>query len=50
MEDKIRDIFETLEGAISYEDWSKVEEVRKGLLFILDELESDFPSNFDEDY
>ncbi len=50
MEDKIRDIFENLEEAISYEDWNKVEEVRKELLFILDELESDFPSNFDEDY
>jgi hypothetical protein len=50
MEDKIRDVFEKLEEAISYEDWNKVEEVRKELLFILDELESDFPSNFDEDY
>lgn len=50
MEDKIRDVFEKLEEAISYEDWNKVEEVRKELLFILDELESDFPSQFDEDY
>jgi hypothetical protein len=50
MEDKIRDILENLEEAISYEDWSKVEDVRKELLFLLDELESDFPSNFDEDY
>lgn len=50
MEDKVRDILENLEQAISYEDWVKVEEVRKELLFLLDELESDFPSNFDEDY
>lgn len=50
MEDKIRSIFENLEEAISYEDWNKVEEVRKELLFLLDELESNFPSNFDEDY
>ena len=50
MEDKIRNIFDNLEEAISYEDWNKVEEVRKELLFILDELESDFPSQFDEDY
>ena len=50
MEDKVRDILEHLEEAISYEDWSRVEDVRKELLFLLDELESDFPSNFDEDY
>ena len=50
MEDKIRSIFESLEDAISYEDWNKVEEVRKELLFILDEVESGFPSHFDEDY
>jgi hypothetical protein len=50
MEDKVRDILENLEEAISYEDWSRVEDVRKELLFLLDELESDFPSNFDEDY
>ena len=48
MENKIRNIFETLEEAISYEDWNKVEEVRKEILFLLDELESGFPSDFDE--
>tara|TARA_Y100000389_G_C17448586_1_gene513203 strand:+ start:2116 stop:2271 length:156 start_codon:yes stop_codon:yes gene_type:complete len=50
MEDKIRNILESLEGAISYEDWNTVEEVRKELLFMLDELESGFPSDYDEDY
>jgi hypothetical protein len=48
MEDKVRDILENLEISISYEDWNKVEEVRKELLFLLDELESDFPTY--EDY
>jgi hypothetical protein len=49
MEDRIRDILTTLEDAISYEDWTLVEDVRKELLFLLDEMESDFPS-FDEDF
>jgi hypothetical protein len=48
MENKVREILENLEEAISYEDWNKVEEVRKELLFLLDELESNFPSHFDE--
>lgn len=48
MEDKVREILENLEEAISYEEWNKVEEVRKELLFLLDELESNFPSHFDE--
>lgn len=50
MEDRVRDILEKLEEAISYEDWNKAEEVRKDLLFLVDDLESDFPSTFDEDY
>jgi len=50
MEDRVRDILEKLEDAISYEDWNSVEEVRKELLFLIDEMESDFPSNFDEDF
>jgi len=48
MENKVREILENLEEAISYEEWNKVEEVRKELLFLLDELESNFPSHFDE--
>lgn len=48
MEDKVREILENLEEAISYEEWNRVEEVRKELLFLLDELESNFPSHFDE--
>ena len=41
MEDRIREIMQKLEEAISYEDFNMVEEARKELLFILDELESD---------
>jgi len=50
MEDRVRDILDKLEEAISYEDWNIAEEVRKELLFLIDEMESDFPSNFDEDF
>ena len=42
MEDRIRNILSTLEEAISYEDWEQVEEARKELLFVLEDLESDF--------
>lgn len=49
--ERIREIMEKLEEAISYDDWSMVEEARKELLFLLDELESDFPSvSYDDDY
>jgi|TARA_B110000977_G_scaffold142930_1_gene181516 hypothetical protein len=47
MEDRVRQIMQKLEEAISYEDWNMVEEARKELLFLLDELESDFPQ-YDE--
>jgi alkylhydroperoxidase/carboxymuconolactone decarboxylase family protein YurZ len=51
MEDRIKEILEILEDAISYEDWSQAEEARKELLFILEDLESDFPTQaFEEDF
>jgi hypothetical protein len=51
MEDRIREILDTLEDAISYEDWSLAEDARKELLFVLEDLESDFPTqNFEEDF
>jgi len=51
MEDRIREILDTLEEAISYEDWTQAEEARKELLFLLEDLESDFPTqNFEEDF
>ena len=49
MEDRVRSILTTLEDAISYEDWTQAEEARKELLFLLDEMESDFPT-FEEDF
>lgn len=49
--ERIREIMEKLEEAISYDDWGMVEEARKELLFLLDELESDFPNvSYDDDY
>jgi hypothetical protein len=42
MEDRIRNILSRLEDAISYEEWEQVEEARKELLFVLEDLESDF--------
>ena len=51
MEERIREILDILEDAISYEDWSQAEEARKELLFLLEDLESDFPTqNFEEDF
>ena len=51
MEDRIREILDILEEAISYEDWSQAEEARKELLFLLEDLESDFPTqNLEEDF
>jgi hypothetical protein len=44
MENKIKEILERLEDAISYEDWNGVEDSRKELMFLLEELQSDFPS------
>ena len=42
MEDRIRDIMQKLEEAISYEDFNMVEEARKELLFLL-EISKGFP-------
>jgi hypothetical protein len=51
MEERIREILDILEEAISYEDWSQAEEARKELLFLLEDLESDFPTqNLEEDF
>jgi hypothetical protein len=43
VENKIKDIIEMLEDAISFEDWGKVEEAQKELTFIFEEMESTFP-------
>ena len=43
MENKIRDVIEMLEDAIAFEDWRKVENARKELTFLFEEIESSFP-------
>jgi len=49
--ERIRDILDKLEEAISYEDFTIVEEARKELIFLLEDLESDFPNiSYDDDY
>jgi len=49
--ERIRDILGKLEEAISYEDFTLVEDARKELIFLLEDLESDFPNiSYDDDY
>ena len=43
VENKIKDIIDMLEDAISFEDWSRVEEAQKELTFIFEEMQSTFP-------
>jgi hypothetical protein len=43
VENKIKDIIEILEDAISFEDWARVEDARKELTFLYEEMESTFP-------
>lgn len=43
MENKIKDVIEMLEDAIAFEDWRKVENARKELTFLFEEIESSFP-------
>ena len=50
MENKIKNIIEMLEDAISFEDWKVVEEARKELTFLFEEIESSFPMDeYDEE-
>jgi hypothetical protein len=48
--ERIKEIVDSLEDAIAYDDMGAVEDARKELIFILEDLESDYPSNFDEDF
>ena len=49
--ERLEEINEMLENAISYEDLDMVEEARKELLFLIQDLDSDLPnSSFDDDY
>lgn len=43
MENKIKDVIEMLEDAIAFEDWRRVEDARKELTFLFEEIESSFP-------
>jgi len=49
--ERIKDILDKLEEAISYEDFTIVEDARKELIFLLEDLESDFPNvSYEDDY
>jgi hypothetical protein len=43
VENKIKDIIEMLDDAISFEDWARVDEAQKELTFLFEEMESTFP-------
>ena len=43
VESKIKDIIEMLEDAQSFEDWGRVDDARKELTFVFEEMESSFP-------
>jgi hypothetical protein len=45
IENKIKDIIDMLEDALSFEDWRKVENAQKELTFLFEEMESSFPSD-----
>jgi hypothetical protein len=42
VENKIKDIIEMLDDAISFEDWDKVEDAQKELTFIYEQIQSTF--------
>jgi hypothetical protein len=43
VENKIKDILELLEDAIAFEDFKKVDDARKELTFLYEEIQSTFP-------
>lgn len=43
IENKIKEVIEILEDAITFEDWKAVEDARKELTFLFEEIESSFP-------
>jgi hypothetical protein len=50
VENKIKDIIEMLEEAQSSEDWGIVDDARKELTFVFEEMESTFNSDaWDDD-
>lgn len=46
---RILETINKLEDSISYADWDIVEDTIKDLMFLHEELESDFPLEFDMD-
>lgn len=50
IENKIKEVIEMLEDAIAFEDWKNVENARKELTFLYEEIESTLPlDEWDED-
>lgn len=49
IENKIKDIIDMLEDAIEFEDFRRVDDARKELTFIYEEMESSFPLDTYED-
>lgn len=50
IENKIKNVIDMLEDAIAFEDWRTVENVRKELTFLYEEIESTFPmDDYDEE-
>lgn len=43
IENKLRDVIEMLEDAMSFEDWRAVDNAKKELTFLFEEIESTFP-------
>ena len=43
IENKIKDVIDMLEDAISFEDWKTVENARKELTFLFEDIESTLP-------
>jgi len=43
IENKVKEIIDMLEDAIAFEDWKAVENARKELTFLFEEIESSFP-------
>lgn len=41
--DRLKELTEELEEAISYEDWEMVEDIRSELLLVIQDMDTDFP-------
>jgi|TARA_B110000967_G_scaffold180525_1_gene196908 hypothetical protein len=48
--ERVQEILDKLEESINYEDFRLVDEARKELLFVLEELESDYPTHDTMEY